>query len=32
MPSQEEVAENLLLLQVDFLRSALGLAEPDISE
>ena len=26
MASQEEVAENLLLLQVDFLRSALGLA------
>jgi dipeptidyl-peptidase 4 len=32
MPSQEDVAENLLLLQVDFLRSALGLAEPDVSE
>ncbi len=28
MASQEEVAENLLLLQVDFLRSALGLATP----
>jgi hypothetical protein len=25
MASQEEVAENLLLLQVDFLRQALGL-------
>jgi len=24
MPSQEEVAENLLLLQVDFLRNSLG--------
>ena len=32
MASQEEVAENLLLLQVDFLRTALGLAEPDVSE
>jgi dipeptidyl-peptidase-4 len=32
MASQEEVAENLLLLQVDFLRGALGLAEPDVSE
>ncbi|HEX2322627.1 MAG TPA: prolyl oligopeptidase family serine peptidase [Streptosporangiaceae bacterium] len=32
MPSQEDVAENLLLLQVDFLRSAFGLAEPDVSE
>jgi dipeptidyl-peptidase-4 len=32
MASQEEVAENLLLLQVDFLRRALGLAEPDVSE
>ena len=31
MASQEEVAENLLLLQVDFLRSALGLAEPEFS-
>jgi dipeptidyl-peptidase-4 len=29
MASQEEVAENLLLLQVDFLRSALGLAPLD---
>ncbi len=28
MASQEEVAENLLLLQVDFLRQALGLAAP----
>ena len=28
MASQEEVAENLLLLQVDFLRRALGLANP----
>ena len=28
MASQEEVAENLLLLQVDFLRSALGLTPP----
>jgi len=28
MASQEEVAENLLLLQVDFLRSALGLGAP----
>jgi dipeptidyl-peptidase 4 len=28
MASQEEVAENLLLLQVDFLRSALGLQPP----
>jgi dipeptidyl-peptidase-4 len=27
MASQEEVAENLLLLQVDFLRSALGITE-----
>jgi hypothetical protein len=26
MASQEDVAENLLLLQVDFLRRALGLA------
>ncbi|MDR2983469.1 MAG: prolyl oligopeptidase family serine peptidase [Nocardiopsaceae bacterium] len=32
LASQEEVAENLLLLQVDFLRRALGLAEPDVSE
>jgi dipeptidyl-peptidase-4 len=32
MASQEEVAENLLLLQVDFLRHALGLAESDVSE
>jgi len=32
MASQEEVAENLLLLQVDFLRQSLGLAEPDVSE
>ncbi len=31
MASQEEVAENLLLLQIDFLRSALGLAEPEFS-
>ncbi|HUJ05149.1 MAG TPA: prolyl oligopeptidase family serine peptidase [Streptosporangiaceae bacterium] len=29
LASQEEVAENLLLLQVAFLRSALGAAEPD---
>ncbi len=29
MASQEEVAENLLLLQVAFLRDALGVAEPD---
>ncbi len=28
MPTQEEVAENLLLLQVDFLRSALGITVP----
>jgi dipeptidyl-peptidase-4 len=28
MASQEEVAENLLLLQVEFLRSALGIAAP----
>ncbi len=28
MASQEEVAENLLLLQVDFLRTALGLTAP----
>jgi hypothetical protein len=28
MAAQEEVAENLLLLQVDFLRSALGLRPP----
>ena len=28
MASQEEVAENLLLLQVDFLRRALGLTGP----
>jgi dipeptidyl-peptidase-4 len=28
MASQEEVAENLLLLQIDFLRSALGIAAP----
>ena len=28
MASQEEVAENLLLLQVDFLRRALGGLEP----
>ena len=26
MASQEEVAENLLLLQVDFLRTSLGIA------
>jgi dipeptidyl-peptidase 4 len=26
MASQEEVAENMLLLQVDFLRTALGVA------
>jgi dipeptidyl-peptidase-4 len=32
MASQEQVAENLLLLQVDFLRQSLGLAEPDVSE
>ncbi len=31
MASQEEVAENLLLLQVDFLRGALGLAESEVS-
>jgi dipeptidyl-peptidase 4 len=31
MASQEEVAENLLLLQVDFLRRALG-AEPRSDE
>jgi dipeptidyl-peptidase-4 len=29
MTSQEEVAENLLLLQVDFLRTALGVTAPD---
>jgi dipeptidyl-peptidase-4 len=28
MASQEEVAENLLLLQVDFLRRALGIGQP----
>ena len=28
MASQEDVAENLLLLQVDFLRSSLGIPEP----
>lgn len=28
MATQEEVAENLLLLQVDFLKSALGVASP----
>jgi dipeptidyl-peptidase-4 len=28
MAAQEEVAENLLLLQVDFLRTALGLKAP----
>ena len=28
MASQEEVAENLLLLQVDFLRRSLGIEEP----
>jgi dipeptidyl-peptidase-4 len=28
MTSNEEVAENLLLLQVDFLRRALGLEKP----
>ncbi|MGN6792153.1 MAG: prolyl oligopeptidase family serine peptidase [Streptosporangiaceae bacterium] len=32
MASQEEVAENLLLLQVDFLRRALGLDEPDAAK
>ena len=32
MASQEEVAENLLLLQVDFLRRSLGLVESDVSE
>jgi dipeptidyl-peptidase 4 len=26
MPRQEEVAENLLLLQVDFLKNALGVS------
>ena len=31
MAAQEEVAENLLLLQVDFLRNALGLAVPRAS-
>ena len=31
-PSQPEVAENLLLLQVRFLRDALGLPEPDLAE
>jgi dipeptidyl-peptidase 4 len=29
MTRQEEVAENLLLLQVDFLREALGVPRPD---
>jgi dipeptidyl-peptidase-4 len=29
MTPQEEVAENLLLLQVEFLREALGMADPD---
>jgi hypothetical protein len=29
MTPQEEVAENLLLLQVEFLREALGMAGPD---
>jgi hypothetical protein len=28
MATQEDVAENLLLLQIDFLRSALGIAAP----
>jgi dipeptidyl-peptidase-4 len=28
MAAQEEVAENLLLLQVEFLRQALGVAAP----
>jgi hypothetical protein len=28
MPTKEEVAENLLLLQVDFLRRALGIQQP----
>ena len=32
MASQEDVAENLLLLQVNFLRGALGLAGPDVSD
>ncbi|MEO8424169.1 MAG: prolyl oligopeptidase family serine peptidase [Actinomycetota bacterium] len=31
-PSQPEVAENLLLLQVRFLRDALGLPEPDLAD
>jgi dipeptidyl-peptidase-4 len=31
-PSQPEVAENLLLLQVRFLRQALGLPDPDLAE
>ena len=29
MTPQEEVAENLLLLQVEFLREALGMGGPD---
>ncbi len=32
MASQEDVAENLLLLQVDFLREALGIVEPGPAE
>lgn len=31
-PSQPEVAENLLLLQVGFLRNALGLSDPDLAD
>ncbi len=31
-PSQPEVAENLLLLQVRFLRDALGLPDPGLAE
>ncbi|MGZ5306185.1 MAG: prolyl oligopeptidase family serine peptidase [Actinomycetota bacterium] len=31
-PSQPEVAENLLLLQVRFLRDALGLPDPDLAD
>ena len=31
-PSRPEVAENLLLLQVRFLRQALGLPEPDVAD
>jgi hypothetical protein len=32
MTPQEDVAENLLLLQVEFLREALGMGDPDESK